>query len=311
MTESKTTVPAIKTTHLTYTFPETKKVGLYDINITLPRSSRLLLVGPNGAGKSTLLKILAGQKLIKQGSIELNGGNPFAFDYAEKQRCGTITYLGTEWANNGITQRDIPVTVLIDSVGGNVYPERRDMLVNLLDLDISWRMNSCSDGERRRVQLCMGLLKPWDLLLLDEVTVDLDVLVRFRLLGFLKKECEERGCSVVYATHIFDGLGDWPSQIAHLSGGCIVEQYAIDDIKYVDGGEGEVVKKDKAIEVQKAHSLYPLALNWLADDLKLRGERTEDKTRPKFEELSKKTTEMYYDDKARITDYFKTTRTTN
>lgn len=43
------------------------------------------------------------------------------------------------------------------------------------------------------------------MLLLDEVTVDLDVLVRRDLLLYLQMETEQRGAAIVYATHIFDG----------------------------------------------------------------------------------------------------------
>jgi CCR4-NOT complex subunit CAF16 len=43
----------------------------------------------------------------------------------------------------------------------------------------------------------MGLMGEWDVLLLDEVTVDLDVLVRSELLAFLIKESEERGATIV------------------------------------------------------------------------------------------------------------------
>ena len=65
---------------------------------------------------------------------------------------------------------------LLASVGGDYYTERRDELVDILDIDMSWHMHAVSDGERRRVQLAMGLLRPWNLLLLDEITVDLDLL---------------------------------------------------------------------------------------------------------------------------------------
>ncbi|OWB56962.1 hypothetical protein B5S28_g2882 [[Candida] boidinii] len=324
---------AIVTENLTYTFPQTNRVGLYNINLKLDRKSRLLLIGPNGAGKSTLLKILAGQKLIKSGKILLNGIDPFAFNKSvpvgadgvkKAPQHNVITYLGTEWANNGITQRDIPVTVLIESIGGNIYPERRDLLINLLDVDINWRMNQISDGERRRIQLIMGLLKPWDLLLLDEVTVDLDVLVRSRLLDFLEKETQERNCTIVYATHIFDGLGSWPTRIMHLSGGCKLQDYSFDKVKFFNSIKGEVddqelrgakrpseddIEEDEIVlKIKKTDSLHPLALAWLYKDLELRGERTEDKTRPKFEDLAKKMTEYYYDDKDRVTEYFMKTR---
>lgn len=58
-------------------------------------------------------------------------------------------------------------------------------------------MHEISDGERRRVQLCMGLMGEWDVLLLDEVTVDLDVLVRADLINFLISESETRGATIV------------------------------------------------------------------------------------------------------------------
>jgi hypothetical protein len=54
-------------------------------------------------------------------------------------------------------------------------------------------------------------------LLLDEITVDLDVLARADLVAFLKSECEERGATIIYATHIFDGLESWPSHLVMFS----------------------------------------------------------------------------------------------
>lgn len=292
---------AILTQNLTYKFPGSNRIGLFDINIELKKCSRLLLIGPNGAGKSTLLKILAGQKLVKNGKILLNGSDPF--DLRAKND-SIITYLGTEWANNEITKRDIPVSILVESVGGDFFKERRDELINLLDIDICWRMNQCSDGERRRVQLCMGLLKPWDILLLDEVTVDLDVLVRQRLLNFLKTETETRKCTIVYATHIFDGLGEWPTNIMHINGGIAIKKLTIDEVKY-SNQPTENASSDKIVEILKIKSLYPLALQWLEDDLKVRGERTEDASKPNYEEISKKLISYYYENPDRINEYFK------
>lgn len=42
-----------------------------------------------------------------------------------------------------------------------VDPIRREKLIELLDIDLSWRMHKVSDGQRRRVQICMGLLYPF------------------------------------------------------------------------------------------------------------------------------------------------------
>ncbi|KAL4202219.1 hypothetical protein AMTRI_Chr02g262580 [Amborella trichopoda] len=80
-------------------------------------------------------------------------------------------------------------------------------------------MHKAFDGQRRRVQICMGILKPFKVLLLEEITVDLDALARPDLLKFLKRECEEKGTTIIYAIHIFDGLEDWPSHIVYVAQG--------------------------------------------------------------------------------------------
>jgi CCR4-NOT complex subunit CAF16 len=65
----------------------------------------------------------------------------------------------------------------------------------------------------------LGLLKPFQVLLLDEITVDLDVHVRKSLLHFLKRETEQRGATILYATHIFDGLNEWATHLCRMSNG--------------------------------------------------------------------------------------------
>ena len=55
-------------------------------------------------------------------------------------------------------------------------------------------------------------------LLLDEITVDLDVLGRADLMSFLRRECEERNVTIVYATHIFDGLEQFATHVASSRG---------------------------------------------------------------------------------------------
>lgn len=82
-----------------------------------------------------------------------------------------------------------------------IDPARRAKLMEVLDINPDWRMHTVSDGQRRRVQICLGLLKPFDVLLLDEITVDLDVLGRADLMEFLKEECEQREATIIYVRH--------------------------------------------------------------------------------------------------------------
>lgn len=162
---------------------------------------------------------------------------------------------------NPIVRTDIDVPTLLASVGGDYYTERRDELVEILDIDLNWRMHAVSDGERRRVQLAMGLVRPWRILLLDEITVDLDLLSRSNFLGFLKRETESRACTIVYATHILDNLAGWPSHLVHMHMGKLkewgnVEEFDVDGVRQSGNGQ-----------------LGELVLDWLRDDLKARGPR--------------------------------------
>lgn len=161
--------------------------------------------------------------MVEQSMVRVLGRS--AFHDTALTSSGDLCYLGGEWrrdvsfAGFGVSiQMDVSAEKMIFGVLG-IDPSRRDELIKVLDIDLSWRMHKASDGQRRRVQICMGLLKPFKVLLLDEITVDLDVLARADLLKFLRKECEDRGATIIYATHIFDGLADWPSHIVYVAHG--------------------------------------------------------------------------------------------
>lgn len=311
---------AVETKDLTYVF-NNKRRGLENISLQIPWGSTNLLVGPNGAGKSTLLKILAGKTLIKQGTLRLGGFDPFEFSLTRHEQHNSdinnyISYLGTEWANNEVVKRDIPVKLLISSIGGETYTARRDELISIMDLDPDWSMAYISDGERRRVQLVMGLLKPWKLLLLDEVTVDLDVIVRQNLLDFLKRECRSRHCCVIYATHIFDGLGkDWCDRVIHLNSGRLADNVDIANINFEKDTTQVQIKRNEAKEIENirvalAESLHPLVLHWLREDLEERGSREDEKLKiaKRLNDWNNARDGHYFDSDARLSDYFKATR---
>ncbi|KAI9881407.1 MAG: CCR4-NOT regulatory complex component [Pleopsidium flavum] len=251
---SQEIAPSIEVNGLNYAFPDGSS-GLRNVILDLPPGSRTLLIGANGAGKTTLLRLLSGKRLAPTGTVSIAGIDPF------KDGLEGVTYLGLEWVLNPIVRTDIDVPTLLASVGGNYYTDRRDELVGILDIDLGWRMHAVSDGERRRVQLAMGLLRPWRILLLDEITVDLDLLSRSNFLHFLKRETEIRPCTIVYATHILDNLAQWPTHLVHMHMGKVKEWASMDEFE-VD-----------SIERSGNSQLGLLVLKWLKEDLMERGPR--------------------------------------
>lgn len=256
--------PSIEVSDLTYSFADSS-LGVSNITLSLPPRSRTLLIGANGAGKTTLLRLLAGKRLAPANTIRISSVDPF------KDGLEGVTYLGLEWVLNPIVRTDIGVVELLRSVGGDAYPARRDELVAVLDIDTAWRMSAVSDGERRRVQLAMGLVRPWTVLLLDEITVDLDVLSRAEFLGWLKRETEMRECTIVYATHILDNLAGWPTHLVHMHMGTVREWGETDEFLATLDGEAEGSGNSRLGEV---------VLGWLRKDLKDRGPRSQNRRGP-------------------------------
>lgn len=241
---------AVVVRSLKFGFPTSGPI-IEDFSLTLPRGSRCLLCGANGAGKTTLLQVLAGKYMVGQDIVRILG-RP-AFHDIQLVSSGDLSYLGPQWrrdiafaGNNVAMQGDISAGSMIFNVEG-VDPARRAYLISLLDIDLEWRLNKVSDGQRRRVQIAMGLLKPYQVLLLDEITVDMDVVGRLDLLEFFKQECAERGATIIYATHIFDGMESWPTHMAY-----------VEDGKMVTGGPAASI-----VELNQGRKLLHVVEVWL------------------------------------------------
>ena len=193
--------------------------------------ARYLLVGANGAGKSTLLKLIGGKHGAARRCVTVLA-RPAFHDLVLNTM---VALLSGDW------------TRTIASVGNGV-PYQADFKISEMCVRASstplsamastatWSRAPRAVGRaprsRPRVAAAQGLrlfepprpallklLRPSDLLLLDEVTTDLDLTARQALLTFLKEESTLRGVTVVYSTHIFDGLDDWPDTILHLAHG--------------------------------------------------------------------------------------------
>ncbi|KAK9826750.1 hypothetical protein WJX81_004901 [Elliptochloris bilobata] len=224
---------------LSFAYPGHKPL-ISDVSLRLPHGSRCLLIGANGAGKTTLLQVLAGKFMVDKDAVRILG-RP-AFHDITLAASGDLSYLGAQWRRDvAFAGYDVPIQAdigagdIIHNVEG-VDPARRAQLMELLDINPSWRLNRVSDGQRRRVQICMGLLKPYQVLLLDEVTVDMDVVGRLDLLAFFEEECAARGATILYATHIFDGLARWATHLALVEEGRLVLGGPVGDVPELRAG---------------------------------------------------------------------------
>jgi len=206
--------PLIAVKNLSFSYIANKPT-LVGLDLVVPPNAKVLLVGANGAGKSTLIRLLTGQIWtgMDYDEFSINGTSR-----PNDQQNG-VTYLGSAWKRQQTGFEGMcPYTV--DCAASQMfekwqeqYAERRDELVKVLGIDLAWRMNQCSDGQRKKVRIMIKLLKPFRVCVIDEFAADLDILSRSRFFAYLSRECEARGASVVYATHIFDQADAWASHV--------------------------------------------------------------------------------------------------
>lgn len=148
----------------------TKRYGPHlvyqDLNFTLQRGEKVVLVGPNGAGKSTLLKIIAGVVTIQAGSVLL-GHNVIMDYYAQHQLEGLN-----------------PDATILEELTGVAPDWTQEKLRTLLGAflfsgdEVFKRISVLSGGEKARVALSKMLSRPANLLVMDEPTNHLDILSR-------------------------------------------------------------------------------------------------------------------------------------
>jgi len=212
---------AIEVRDLHFAYRGDAREVLSGIDLEVAVGRRVLVIGANGAGKSTLLRVIAGKHMVDPRTVQVLGTSAFH----DPALSGRIEMLGGRFA--------FEVDLRVDEILArqrDVDPARRARLIEVLGVDPGWHMHAVSDGQRRRVQLLLGLMRPREVLLLDEVTTDLDLIARQDLLAFLRSESETAGTTILYATHIFDTLERWATDLIYMVAGNVVVHAPIAEI---------------------------------------------------------------------------------
>ena len=214
------------------TFKYDNNIIFENFSLELFSNNFYVLSGLNGCGKSTLLKIIGGKTASEFDKVKVLDRDPFRNTSLNND----ITFINNDWGMRavafcGVTplQSSLKVNEMMVKLKEQ-YSERSDELLKVLDINPEWRLNSISEGQRKRVQLYLNLIQPFEICLLDEITVNLDLLVKDKFMKYLKKEIRERECCVIYVTHIFDGLEEWATQLIYLKKNKEIEIIPIQNI---------------------------------------------------------------------------------
>lgn len=177
------------------------------------------LLGPNGAGKSTTVEILEGHRLRGGGEVRVLGADPGRAGRGFRDRIGIVLQ------SAGI-DRELTVREVLDFYGA-AYSRRRDTdeLIELVELreKADERVSTLSGGQRRRIDLALGLIGDPDLIFLDEPTTGFDPAARRRSWD-LVRNLTSLGRTIVLTTHYLDEAEELADRVAVLVQGRIAAE---------------------------------------------------------------------------------------
>ncbi len=205
MSTTESGTPLVHVAEVTKRFGRRQPViALDSVTLRLPSRSVFALVGENGAGKSTLLRIIAGTITPDRGTVRRPDkigfllGNSFGL-YDRLTAREYLTYIG---ALRGMSDPFLHRRI------GSVSEE--------LDITrfIDRRCGGFSAGMRQRTALAASILHEPDMLLLDEPTTGLDLVVREHVLAVIRRLAQS-GHSMIISTH-------YPEEIRKIVDGIII-----------------------------------------------------------------------------------------
>ena len=188
-----------------------------DLSFTIERGEVFALLGPNGAGKTTTVEILEGHRSRSAGTVTVLGFDPATGGRAYRDRIGIV--LQEAGFDEEFTVREL-VTLY-----AGMYSDRRDVdeLIARVGLTekASSRTKTLSGGQRRRLDLALGLVGCPELLFLDEPTTGFDPSAR-RLAWDLIASLRDLGTTVVLTTHYMEEAERLADRVAVIQSGRLV-----------------------------------------------------------------------------------------
>ncbi|GAB4370754.1 MAG: ABC transporter ATP-binding protein [Elainellaceae cyanobacterium] len=165
---------------LSFTYPDSSRLVLRDINLTIPKGTTLALVGSSGAGKTTLVDLLPRFYDPTQGRITIDGVDIREFDLKSlRQAMGIVsqdTFLFNDTIRSNIAYgcpnvSEADILAAIERANAHEFIQKLPEGLNTL---IGDRGVMLSGGQRQRIAIARALLRDPEILILDEATSALD-----------------------------------------------------------------------------------------------------------------------------------------
>jgi ABC-2 type transport system ATP-binding protein len=203
------------------------------LDLTVQRGEVLAVLGPNGAGKTTTVEILEGHRRADAGEVEVLGHDPAR---REREFLGRI---GIVLQESGLDPA-IRVREAVELYSA-AYPQRRpaDEVIELVGLagKADARADTLSGGQRRRLDLALGISGDPELIFLDEPTTGFDPAAR-RQSWELIESLRSLGKTILLTTHYMEEAQRLADRVVVIARGRIIAEGTPDSL---GRGSGEAV----------------------------------------------------------------------
>ncbi|MFE9750494.1 ABC transporter ATP-binding protein [Saccharothrix saharensis] len=217
---------------------------LHDVTFHARHGEVLALLGPNGAGKTTTIEILEGFRVRSAGRVSVLGVDPAHAGEGWRARVGVVLQ---SWRDHGKWR----IRELLDHLGTYYACYATDRIARPWDPDelvaavgltaqADRKVRTLSGGQRRRLDVAVGIVGRPELLFLDEPTTGFDPVARREFHDLVRRLAAQDATTILLTTHDLDEAEKLADRIVVLDGGRIVADGTAEELARRFAGEDEV-----------------------------------------------------------------------
>ncbi|NED94907.1 ABC transporter ATP-binding protein [Phytoactinopolyspora alkaliphila] len=214
------------------------------VSFTVSRGEVVTLLGPNGAGKTTTIEILEGFRMCSAGVVRVLGADPSRGDEHWRAQLGIVLQ---SWRDHGKWRvRDLLHHLGLYYVPYSTPSRRRpipaDELIDMVGLkeQSNQKISKLSGGQRRRLDVAIGIVGRPELLFLDEPTAGLDPHARREFHDLVHRLADLDDTTILLTTHDLHEAEKLADRILILAGGRIVADGSADQLARNVSNQAEV-----------------------------------------------------------------------